>query len=216
MRIWFTPQYRPVVVAVFFLLVTVLALLAVLLRQGLSERTVAASFLVLSFMVFAVGGVLFAGRAMWNWPVEDLSRHLIWERSSIILATLITVLGLALLEDLLREAGDTVLSQLGMVAYLFGAAIVTVAETAYLSKREWNYAQVVVYVLLALPAQAAFGAALLQTGLVAAWAGWTAVVWNLGMLLVMGIVRPRDVYYPVIHFVAPLAIGIAMLAEHWI
>jgi hypothetical protein len=88
-----------------------------------------------------------------------------------------------------------------------------VAETAYLGKREWNYPQIVLYVVLAFLAQAAFGASLLQTGLVAAWAGWATVLWNVGWLLVMLFVRPRDIYYPVLHHVAPLLIGIALLIQ---
>jgi hypothetical protein len=75
---------------------------------------------------------------------------------------------------------------------------------------------VVTFVVLALLAQAAFGGALLQTGLVAAWAGWATLIWNLGYLLIILIVRPREVYYPAIHCVAPLIIGITLLAAGWV
>ena len=53
----------------------------------------------------------------------------------------------------------------------------------------------------------------MQTGLVAAWAGWATILWNLGWLLIMLIIRPRDIYYPVLHHVAPLLIGIALLTQ---
>jgi hypothetical protein len=184
----------------------------VISQQGLSEHTIAASLLVLSFMVFGVSGVLYTGRAILKWQIEEASSHLIWERGLIIVATLAAVLGLALLEDMLRAAGDSFLALLGMVAYLFGAVLVVVAETAYLHNGEWNYTQIATYVVLAFLAQAAIGAALLQTGLVASWAGWATILWNLGWLLVMLIVRPRDIYYPVLHLVAPLVIGIALVA----
>jgi hypothetical protein len=182
-------------------------------RQGVSARTIAASLLVLSFMVFAVGGILYTGRAMWHWHIEDLSAYLVRERGFVIAATLATVLGLALLGDLLRDAGDAVSARLGVVTYAVGATLVLVAETTYLIKREWNYAQIVLYVILAFLAQAVLGVALLQTGLVAGWVGWTSVLWNLACLLVMAIVRPRDVYFPALHFVAPLVIGLALIAE---
>ena len=110
-------------------------------------------------------------------------------------------------------AGEAVLARLGMVAYLFGAVVVVVAETAYVGKRDWIYPQIVLYVVLAFLAQAAFGASLLQTGLVAGWAAWASIIWNLGWLLIMFIVRPRDIYFPVLHHVAPLVIGIALLTQ---
>ena len=215
MRTWFTAPYRAVTVSVICVVLTVLALIIVVSGQGISERTVAASLLVLTFMVFTVGGVLYTGRAMLKWQIADIRSYLIWERVSIITATLATLLGLVLLEDILRAAGDSFLARLGMVTYLFGALLVVAAETTYLNKNEWNYAQVVAYVMLAFLAQTAFGIALLQTGLVPAWVGWTTVIWNLGLLVVMLIVRPKDIYYPVIHYVAPLIIGIALLAGGW-
>ncbi|MBK9746374.1 MAG: hypothetical protein IPO91_06290 [Chloroflexi bacterium] len=176
-------------------------------------RTVTASLLILCFVVFTVGGMLFTGRAFLKWQIAETSSHLTWERSLVIAAVLTTVFGLALLEDLLRAAGEPLLSRLGMIAYLLGAVVVVVAETAHLSKRDWMYPQIVLYVVLAFLAQAAFGASLLQTGLVAGWAGWATILWNLGWLLVMLIVRPRDIYYPVLHHVAPLLIGIALLIQ---
>lgn len=190
-----------------------MALLSAIAAQGLSERTIAASLLILCFIVFTFGGVLFTGRAFLKWQIAETSSHLIWERGFVIGGVLATVLGLALLENMLRAAGEPVLSRLGMVTYLFGAVVVVAAETAYLGKRDWIYPQIVLYVILAFLAQAAFGASLLQTGLVAGWAGWAVILWNLGWLLVMFIVRPRDIYFPVLHHVAPLLIGIALLIQ---
>jgi hypothetical protein len=208
---WFTSRNGAITLTVLIALVIGLALLSAIATQGLSARTTAATPLAMSFAVFCFGGVLYAGRAMWKWQIENNASHLIWERGFVIAAVLATVLGLVLLEDILHTAGDSVLARLGMVAYLFGAAVVVVAETAYLGKGDWIYPQVVLYVVLAFLAQAAFGVALLQTGLVAAWAGWTTVIWNLAWLVVMLIVRPRDIYFPVLHHVAPLVIGIALL-----
>jgi hypothetical protein len=190
---------------------TGLALLRTIATQGVSTRTIAASLLILSLIVFGFGGALFTGRAFWGWPIDN--SHMSWERGFIIAAVLATVLGLALLEDLLRIAGDSGFARLGMMAYLVGAVVVVVAETAALGGRNFVYPQIVLYVVLAFLAQAAFGAALLQTGLVAAWAGWATVIWNLGWLFVMLFVRPSDIYFPVLHHVAPLIIGIALLTQ---
>lgn len=190
-----------------------LALLLAIATQGISTRTIAASLLIGCFFVFTFGGVLFMGRAFLKWPIDETSSHLTWERGFVIGGVLVTILGLALLEDLLRAAGEPLLSRLGMTTYLIGAVVVVAAETTYLGKREWLYPQIVLYVVLAFLAQAAFGASLLQTGLVAGWAAWATMIWNLGWLLVMLIVRPRDMYYPVLHHVAPLLIGIALLIQ---
>lgn len=190
-----------------------LALLRTLAVQGLTIRTVTASLLALSFIIFTFGGVLYVGRAFLNWQINEGSSHLIWERGFVIGGVLAAALGLALLDDMLRAAGDPVLSRLGMVAYLVGAVVVIAAETTYLGKRDWVYPQIVLYVIVAFLAQAAFGAALLNTGLVAGWVGWVTIGWNLGCLLLMVLVRPSDIYFPVLHHVAPLVIGIALLTQ---
>ena len=98
-----------------------------------------------------------------------------------------------------------------MVTYIFGAFIVVAAETTYLSTREFVYPQIVVYVILAFLSQAAFGVSMLRTGLVAGWVGWATIIWNLGWLVILPIVSPRDIYFPVLHHAAPLLIGIALL-----
>jgi hypothetical protein len=211
MRTWFMSPTGAITLTVLIAIGTGLALLRAITIQGLSARTAAASLLILSMVVFGFGGALFTGRAFWGWPINNA--HLFWERGFIIAAVLVTVLGLARLEDLLRAAGDSVLARLGMMTYLFGAVVVVVAETTSIGGRNFVYPQIVLYVLLAFLAQAAFGAALLRTEMVAGWAGWATVIWNVGWLLIMLIVRPNDIYFPVLHHVAPLIIGIALLVR---
>lgn len=182
-------------------------------QNFLSERQVAAILLISGGIIFAVGGILFTGRTIWKWPIGQTPEFLRWERGFVIAALLVNVLGLVLLENLLRAAGDSLIARLAMVTYLIGAMVIVVAETSYLSNREWVYSQIVLYVVLALLAQAAFGVALLQTGLVARWAGWATIIWNLVWLVVLPIATPRDMYYPALHHAAPLLIGIALLMK---
>jgi len=210
--VWFTSPYRVVTISVINVMLTVLALIVMLSNQGISERTAAASLLVLSFMIFFVAGVLFTGRALWKWEIKNLSTYMLWERSLVIVPTVTTSLGLVLLSDMLNAGGDTFLARLGMTAYLFGAVLVVSAETSFVSKGEWNSVQVILYVILALLGQAAIGAALVQTGLAAAWVSWVTIIWNVGFLLIFIIMRPREVYYPAIHFFAPLVIGLGLAA----
>jgi hypothetical protein len=211
MRTWFMSPTGAITLTGLIAIGTGIGLLRTIATQGVSTRTIAASLLILSLIVFGFGGALFTGRAFWGWPIDN--SYMSWERGFIIAAILVTVLGLALLEDLLRVAGDSGFARLGMMAYLVGAVVVVVAETASLGGRNFVYPQIVLYVVLAFLAQAAFGAALLRTGLVAAWAGWATVIWNVGWLLIMLILRPNDIYFPVLHHVAPLIIGIALLVR---
>jgi hypothetical protein len=177
----------------------------------ISETHAAAILLIAGGAIFVVGGILFTGRAIWKWPVAQNPVYLRWERGFVMLAVLVSVYGLVLLENLLRAAGDSGIARLALATYLIGAVVLMVAETAYLSTHEWNYAQIVFYVVLAFLAQAAFGVALLRTDLVAGWVGWATIIWNLACLLVLMIASPHEVYYPALHHVAPLIIGIVLL-----
>ncbi len=178
-----------------------------------SERHIAALLLIACAAIFCVGGILYTGRAIWKWPSAQTIGYLRWERGFIILAVVVTALGLVLLEDLLHGAGDPGIARLALVTYLIGAAVVLVAETSFLNSRDWNYSQVVLYIVLAFVSQAAFGVALLRTGLVPAWAGWATIIWNLAWLVILPIASPHDIYYPVLHHTAPLIIGIALLTS---
>jgi hypothetical protein len=179
----------------------------------LSEQQLAGGLLILSGLVFTVGGLLYAGRAIWKWPAAETAAYLTWERGFVLASILVNVLGLVLLEGLLRAAGDPFVARLGLVLYTVGAAVGVVAETGFLSRHEWVYAQVVVYVVLAFLAQAAFGGALLLTGFLPAWVGWATIGWNLAWLVVLPVVSPRDIYFPALHYAAPLLMGIGLLGK---
>ena len=113
MRGWFTSRNTAVALTVVFVVMPALALLAVVVDQGLSEWSGAASLLNSGFVVFGIGGMLYTGRAFWKWPSAQTPRYLRWERSFIIAAVVATVLGLALLEGMLRDGGDTSRSSAG-------------------------------------------------------------------------------------------------------
>lgn len=178
-----------------------------------SERRLTASLLILSAVVFLAAGYLFTARVIWKLPAAQTELHLRWERGTVTAVFLISVLGFVLLENLLREAGEQVFARLALAIYLISAAVLVVAETNYLSNRELLYPQIVAHVVLAFLAQAAFGVALLRTGLVAPWAGWATVLWNIALLLIMPIFFPRDIYFPWLHYVAPFIMGVALLTQ---
>ena len=182
--------------------------------KGLFSQQVAAGWLlILSGLIFSIGGMLYTGRAIWKWPAGQTRRYLVWERSFVIAALLVAVVGLNLLEGMLEAAGDRTLAPSGMVLLLIGGSVVIFAETFSLSQQEWIYAPIVTFVVLAFLAQAIFGAALLHTGLLPAWIGWATIVWNLGWLIILPFARPKELYYPWLHYVAPLLIGIGLLLK---
>jgi hypothetical protein len=180
-------------------------------KNILSEQVVAGGLLILSGLVFLVGGMLYTGRAIWKWPVAENVVYLYWERGFVIAALLTSLVGLALLERVLEAAGDRILAPSGIVIYITAAAVIIFAETFFISRQEWFYPPVVVFVVLAFLAQAIFGAALLRTGLLPGWVGWATILWNLGWLVILPIARPQDIYYPWLHYAAPLLIGIMLL-----
>jgi hypothetical protein len=179
----------------------------------LSERQFAAILLILCGLVLIVPITLYVGKGIWQWPAAQTDLYLRWERGLVVTAFLINVMGVVLLEGLLREAGDTLIARPALAIYLIAGTVLVVAEMAYLNNREWVYPQIVLHIILAFLAQAAFGVALLRTGLVASWAGWATVIWNLAWLVILPIFSPRDIYYPVLHHAAPLMIGIALLVR---
>lgn len=177
----------------------------------LLERRLTAALLIGCSATFVVAGTLYTGRAIWKWPVAQTDTYLLWERAWVIAAALINLCGFVLLAGLLENAGDRFIARLALTVYGIATAVLLAAEGAFLFDRQWVMPQIVLYVVLAFLAQAAFGVALLRTGLVPLWAAWSTIAWNLGWLTLFAFVRPEDIYYPVLHHVAPVLIGVALL-----
>ena len=178
-----------------------------------SQQSVSGLLLALSGLVFVVGGMLYTGRAIWKWEIGQTHRYLVIERSFVIAPLLVALLGFTLLERMLEADGDGILALSGWVILLVGSCVAVFAETYFISRGDLIYAPVVAFVILDFLAQALFGAALLRTHYLPAWMGWAVLLWNLGWLVIMPIARPKDMYYPWLHYVAPLLIGITLLVN---
>lgn len=50
-------------------------------------------------------------------------------------------------------------------------------------------------------------------GLLAGWIGWASIIWSVVWLLILPVVSPRDIYFPVMHSVLPLIMGTALLVQ---
>jgi hypothetical protein len=134
-------------------------------------------------------------------------------RSFVLAAAITSALGLAVLESVLHETGERVLARLGLTAFVLGAALIVVAEASLIDGLGYSASLARVYVALAFLAQAAFGGALLRAHVLPSWVGRTTIAWNVGWLALLLAVNPTGGpdYYPVLHYVAPLLIGVQLL-----
>jgi hypothetical protein len=169
-------------------------------------------FLILGTIALFPGVMMFWMRAGHRGGAPRSHTHFVWERSFVMAAVVLTAIGFVLLEGPLQNTAGRILARTGATAYLFGGILGVAAEALDLTRKEQSYYPlVVIYVVLAFLGQAAIGGALLQAGLLAAWIGWATIVWNLAWLVVLPLITPRDIHFPVLHHFMPLVIGIALL-----
>jgi len=180
-------------------------------RGRTATRRVAAALLMGSGTVFLAGALMYTGRTFWAWPADGA--YVAWERGFVIAGVLISVGGFALLELLLREARAVIVPRLAFVTYFAGCIVLVSAEASNIFGRGLSTAQTTLFVVLAIVAQVGFGVALIVSRIVPTWVGWAVIVWNLGAGVLLFALSPSNVYFPFVHFVAPLLIGVALLTR---
>lgn len=165
----------------------------------------------------------------WLRLVHEHPRPWRWATISFIGAILVTLFGLDLLSGLLRDAGDPGFSEVGLLAFAFGAmlwVIVLAARLAvdpwagkelaatgaipdvYTALSTWNGALFAIFSYLAFGGVLAFGGAILATNLLPHWLGWATIIYSLGGLAIHTITHDS---LPVMHHMMPLIIGIMLL-----
>ncbi len=173
----------------------------------------AGSVLILGFVAFFVGASMYWIRGGLRGGAPPTHAYFVWERGFIMAAVVLTAIGFVLLEVSLQNTAGLVLARVGATAYLFGGVLWVVAEASSLTPGSENhYPLIVIYLVLAFLAQVAIGGALLQAGLLAAWIGWITIVWNGGWFVAVLITRLRA-WFPFLHHLMPLVIGIALLSH---
>jgi hypothetical protein len=151
--------------------------------------------------------VLFGLRDGVNNGAPPTHAYLVAERGLFMAGMLVSALGFCLLAE--RDRGS-VLLRFGTLGYLAAGVVGVVAETMELAHLE-AYPTTVAYVVLAFLGQAIIGLALARSDLVTPWLGWLTLAWNIACLVVLSIGCPDDVYFPVLHLMMPIPIGIALL-----
>lgn len=169
--------------------------------------------LTLSFPVFMVGGLLFTVRnGMAGNPAPNYT-YLVVERGFVMAAAVIAALGLILLAVLLGQVHVAAANPASLSAtiYVVATSLILIGEGSLLSQRTFLRKPVIAFVVLAFLAQAAFGGILVWTGFLPSWIGWFTISWNLAWLVILPVFSPRDMYYPVLHHVVPLLLGVSLL-----
>ena len=182
-------------------------------RKLFPESRLTGMLLILSSVIFLVAATFFTIRFIWELPIGRTPSFFLWERVFVIAALLATLLSFTQLRRVLEAAGDSMLASMALVLFLVAAVLAVVAETISFPNEDIVYPPIVAYVILSFLGQAIFGMALLRTGLLPAWVGWMTVIWNLGMLVFLVVAKPQDMYYPWLHYITPLLIGIALLRK---
>lgn len=144
---------------------------------------------------------------------------------------IVTAMGLTLLAALMREAGDVGFAELGRVAFLMAATLWLVQMVFNLSMATWAAEEtgrtgavpptaeawprglerlVHTYMVLAYIATALYGAGILTSGLLDAWAGWLAVAVGVAGAASVLLTGPR-LAIPLLIHVVPATFGLLLL-----
>jgi len=185
----------------------------------------AAGLFIVGAVIFWIGAMSFAGMRL-EGIAANQSGHLLTS-ATFLVAAVITLAGLTLFTVVLHEAGDRSLSILGLVAFFFGAVFWVIHLDFRLTVMVWaagelsrtgvpppwyepwrNWAAVLfgLYHVLAYAALAAYGGALLRTGLLSRWVGWTCIIFALVFVPFFG--PPLTVH------VVPWLVGILLLRRN--
>jgi hypothetical protein len=169
-------------------------------------------FLVLGFVANFAGVVMFQVRDGTSGNPPPSFAYYSWERGLFMGAVVLAAIGFVLLEEHLHTSDGRVLARIGATTYVFAGILGVVAEALDLSGTGRGfYPLIVVHVVLGFLGQAAIGGALRQARFLAPWISWATIVWNLAWLVVLPMITPHDIYFPILHGLMPLLIGVALL-----
>lgn len=178
-----------------------------------SMTRVAGLILVLGAVAnFAGVGMFSIRRGAVGGPATTHS-FFVTERVFIVAAVIFTAVGFVLLEGAFRDKNGHILARLGASAYFLAATLITTAELLALNLGGNVRELGPMYVVIAFLAQASIGGALLRSHMVATWIGWTTLLWNIAWLVVLPLVSPIGIYFPILHHLLPVMIGIALLTK---
>ena len=172
----------------------------------MTRSRAAGALFILTFLLGFIGIILFIGRENTGWFDEyDLERAFIL--GSWLVAAAAAVL-LAGVRDRVRRPTPLVV---GIALFAVGALGAAIAEVSLLFP-EFRLTSLwgVGFASLLFVGEALIGAGLLDGGLVPTWVAWTVTVWNVFWLVTLVIISRDDMYYPGLHYIPLLLIGVPL------
>ncbi len=163
-------------------------------------------------------GVVFQHQTLW-W----------WANALFLGGSIVTMLGLALLTRLLREAGDRTFAPLGLILFFFGtvfwslqlafrlsvstwaaqeSASTGIVPNFYVPLAAWTQAMFVIYTVSAFAGLVLYGLALRSSRVVQPWMGWLAIGYGLAGL---GVLAFTGDFPPFLHYLLLTLMGILLL-----
>lgn len=180
--------------------------------RGLAAKRTSGVLLLAGFVLHLVAVLIFNGRFFFGWFPESAG-WFTWERSSLIAAYGVAALGVDLLGSSLREHGQAVARRLSATAFLIAAVLAIIVEASFLGNEAGQRPLVVVMVVALFLAGAVLGWALVGSGAAPDWIGWAVAVWNVAWLAVLVAVSADDIYYPILHFLPLLVVGVGLIRD---
>jgi len=156
-----------------------------------------------------------------------------WTNVLFISGTLLTVLALGWLTTLLRDMGNRMISQSALLATFAGALLLVIhmafrigadfpvaqemvktghIPSYYLPILHWVTVLFLLYSMLMICGMIAYGAALLLTRLLPRWLGWTIIVYNLAVFILLGFTGDMP---PFAHYLLPIVMGVLLLLPRY-
>ncbi|HEX9039146.1 MAG TPA: hypothetical protein VF808_19350 [Ktedonobacterales bacterium] len=209
--------------------------------SALTMSRVAGTLLILGCLAVLTGAGMYAfvkdpnGPIIFGQPPREWLRLVgehadLWTWSTIpfMAGPIVTILGLAGLQTLLRGAGDQGYAQVGLMAFAFGAALWTVSLAArltvdpwaakalaatgaipdvYTAVSAWMSVLYVIYTILTFVGLSLYGVAMLNSSLLPNWAGWVSLVYGILGLVYFAIMRDAP---PFMHYLIPIMLGVLL------
>jgi len=155
----------------------------------------------------------------------------VWQRANVFMgaAAVLLLAGLTILTTLLEGANERVFSRLGLMGILVATVlwlifsifrkVVTInaadeftatgaVPVYYEPLGQWAFYLFYFFAVIGFLALVAYGVGFLQTGLLPGWAGWTTIIFNVAMLVLLLV---QGDTLPAFHFLSGLLIGILLM-----
>jgi len=137
------------------------------------EGRLAGALLLFGSTLLVFAGILFGVGADQSTSLQR------WQSNALSTGLVVTLLGIAVFEFKLRDAGERVLARLGTISFLVGTTLWIAGDAIALSGASFVFEFERDYVVLACVTVAALGAAIVRTRILPGGLGWMAIAWGI-------------------------------------